>query len=66
MEAGALPDDFFDCMQASGMMALLEQVHGAAIHGEMVPVMQDCPALWGEDSVWESRFFAMQALRNDK
>jgi Transposase DDE domain len=40
LEAGALLDDFFHFLQAIGVMALLEQVHGAAIHREMVPFVQ--------------------------
>jgi len=53
LDAGALLDDFFSFLQAIGVMPLLEQVHGAAIHREMVPFMQDCPALWAEDPVWD-------------
>jgi Transposase DDE domain len=40
LEAGALLDDFFHFLQAIGVMALLEQVHGAAIHREMLPFVQ--------------------------
>ena len=40
LEAGALLDDFFHFLQAIGVMALLEQVHGAAIHRAMVPFVQ--------------------------
>jgi hypothetical protein len=39
LEAGALWDDCCPFWQAIGVMALLEQVHGAAIHREMVPVV---------------------------
>jgi len=40
-------------LQAIGVMALLEEAHGAAIHREMVPFAQDCPALRGETAVWD-------------
>jgi hypothetical protein len=39
LAAGALRDDCCHVWQAIGAMALLEQVHGAAIHREMVPVV---------------------------
>jgi hypothetical protein len=37
---GAVLDDFFHFWQAVGVMALLEQVHGAAIQRAMVPFVQ--------------------------
>jgi hypothetical protein len=37
LDAGALLDDFFHCLQAVGVMALLEEVHGTAIQREMLP-----------------------------
>ena len=37
LEAGALLDAFCHVLQAIGVMALLEPVHGAAIHRELVP-----------------------------
>jgi Transposase DDE domain len=40
LDEGALLDDFFHFLQASGVMALLEEVHGAAIHREMLPFVQ--------------------------
>jgi hypothetical protein len=40
LDEGAVLDDFFHFLQAIGMMALLEQVHGAAIQQEMVPFVQ--------------------------
>jgi hypothetical protein len=40
LDEGALLDDFFHFLQAIGVMGLLEQVHGAAIHREMVPFVQ--------------------------
>jgi hypothetical protein len=40
LDEGAVLDDFFHFLQAIGMMALLEQVHGAAIQREMVPFVQ--------------------------
>jgi hypothetical protein len=40
LDAGALLDDFFHCLQAVEVMALLEQVHGTAIQREMLPCVQ--------------------------
>jgi Transposase DDE domain len=40
LDEGAVLDDFLHFLQAIGVMALLEQVHGAAIHREMVPFVQ--------------------------
>ena len=40
LDEGALLDDFFHFLQALGVMALLEQVHGTAIQREMVPFVQ--------------------------
>jgi Transposase DDE domain len=40
LDEGALLDDFFHFLQAMGVMALLEEVHGAAIHRQMVPFVQ--------------------------
>ena len=40
LDEGALLDDFFHFLQAIGVMALLEEAHGAAIHREMVPFVQ--------------------------
>src|SRR6266498_1666113 len=40
LDEGALLDDFFHFLQAIGVMAQLEQVHGAAIHRAMVPFIQ--------------------------
>jgi hypothetical protein len=40
LEAGALLDACCHVLQAIGVMALLAQVHGAAMHREMVPVVQ--------------------------
>jgi Transposase DDE domain len=40
LDEGAVLDDFFHFLQSIGVMALLEQVHGAAIQREMVPYMQ--------------------------
>ena len=52
LDEGALLDDFFHFLQALGVMALLEQIHGAAIQRVMVPFTQDCLALWAQDPVW--------------
>ena len=54
LDEGAVLDDFFHFLKAIGVMALLEEVHGAAIQREMLPFVQDCPALRGEDLVWDS------------
>jgi hypothetical protein len=40
LDEGAMLDDFLHCLQAVGVMALLEQAHGAAIQREMVPFVQ--------------------------
>jgi hypothetical protein len=40
LDEGALLDDFFHFLQAIGGMALLEEVHGAAIQREMLPYVQ--------------------------
>jgi Transposase DDE domain len=40
LDEGALLDDFLHFLQAIGVMALLEEAHGAAIHREMVPFVQ--------------------------
>jgi hypothetical protein len=40
LDEGAWLDDFFQFLQAVGVMALLEQVHGRAIYRAMVPVVQ--------------------------
>jgi Transposase DDE domain len=40
LNEGALLDDFFHFLQAIGVMALLEEAHGAAIHRQMVPFVQ--------------------------
>lgn len=53
LDEGAVLDAFLHCLQAVGVMPLLEQAHGAAIQREMVPFVQDCPALGGEDPVWD-------------
>ena len=40
LDEGAMLDDFFHFLRAIGVMALLEQAHGAAIQREMVPFVQ--------------------------
>ena len=40
LDEGAVLDDFFHFLQALGVMALLEEVHGVAIQREMVPYVQ--------------------------
>jgi len=40
LQEGALLDQCFHFLQALGMIALLEHVHGAAIQREMVPFVQ--------------------------
>jgi hypothetical protein len=40
LDEGAVLDDFFHFLRAIGVMALLEEVHGAAIQREMVPFVQ--------------------------
>ena len=52
LDEGALLDDFFHFLRAIGVIALLADVPGTAIHREMVPFVQDYPALGAEDLVW--------------
>ena len=52
LDAGAVLDDCFHFLQGLGVMALLEQLRGAAIHRVMVPFVQDCFALRAQDPVW--------------
>src|SRR2546430_385691 len=40
LDEGAVLDDFFHCLQALGVMARLEEVHGVAIQRAMVPYVQ--------------------------
>jgi hypothetical protein len=40
LDEGALLDDFGHFLQAIGVMALLQEAHGAAIHRQMVPFVQ--------------------------
>src|SRR5215475_1785772 len=40
LDEGAVLDDFFHCLRATGVMTLLEEAHGAAIQREMVPFVQ--------------------------
>jgi hypothetical protein len=49
LDEGAVLDEVFHFLQAIGVMALLEEVHGTAIQREMVPYVQDCLARRAED-----------------
>jgi hypothetical protein len=40
LDEGAVLDDFFQFLRTIGVMALLEDIHGAAIQREMVPYVQ--------------------------
>jgi hypothetical protein len=40
LDEGAVLDDFFHFLRATGVMTLLEEAHGAAIQREMVPFVQ--------------------------
>jgi Transposase DDE domain len=40
LDEGAVLDDFFHFLQARGVLALLEEVHGTAIQRQMVPYVQ--------------------------
>ena len=51
LDEGAVLDDFFHFLDQIGVMALLAEAHGTAIQREMVPYVQDCPALRAEDAV---------------
>ena len=52
LDEGAVLDDFFHFLDQIGVMALLAEVRGTAIQREMVPFVQDCPALRAEAGVW--------------
>jgi hypothetical protein len=41
LDEGALLDDFLHFLQAIGVMALLDEAHGAAVQRAMVPFVQD-------------------------
>ena len=41
LHEGALLEDFWPCLQAIGVMALLEEAHGAAILRQLVPCLHD-------------------------
>jgi Transposase DDE domain len=69
LDEGALLDDFFHFLQASGVMGLLEQVYGAAIQREVVPFMQyvllyGVKTLFGLESMnaWPALLFSDEAL----
>jgi hypothetical protein len=51
LDEGAELGDFFRFLRTIGVMALLQDVHGAALQREMVPYGQDCLALRREDVV---------------
>ena len=53
LETGAVLDEFFHVLRERGIIALLGDVRGQEIQREMVPMVQDCPALWAEDAVWD-------------
>jgi hypothetical protein len=70
LDEGALLDDFFHFLQAIGVMSLLEEAHGAAIHREMVPFVQyvllyGVKTLFGIESInaLPSLLFSDEALR---
>jgi hypothetical protein len=49
-------DEFFHFLPAIGVMALLEEAHGAAIQREMLPFVQDCLAIRAEDLVRDREY----------
>ena len=53
LDEGAVWDDFSHVLRALGVMDLLAEVQGTAIQREMVPFVQDYPALGVEDAVWD-------------
>ena len=62
LDAGAVLDDFFHFLQALGVMALLEQLRGAAIDRVMVPFVQDV-VLYGLKTLFGlERITALPAL----
>jgi Transposase DDE domain len=69
LDEGALLDDFFHFLQAIGVMVLLEEAHGAAIHRQMVPFVQyvllySMKTLFGMESInaLPSLLFSDEAL----
>jgi Transposase DDE domain len=69
LNEGALLDDFLHFLQAIGVMALLEEAHGAAIHRRMVPFVQSVllygvKTLFGIESInaLPSLLFSAEAL----
>jgi hypothetical protein len=51
LEAGGVLDECFDCLRELGVVAWLEDVRGKGIAREMVPMVQDRPALRAEGAV---------------
>ena len=69
LDEGALLDDFLHFLQAIGVMVLLEEAHGAAIHRQMVPFVQyillySLKTLFGVESInaLPSLLFSDEAL----
>jgi hypothetical protein len=69
LDEGALLDDFFHFLQAIGVVVLLEEAHGAAIHRQMVPFVQyvllySMKTLFGMESInaLPSLLFSDEAL----
>jgi hypothetical protein len=69
LDEGALLDDFFHFLQAIGIMGLLEEAHGAAMHRQMVPFVQyvllySMKTLFGMESInaLPSLLFSDEAL----
>src|SRR5215475_11471595 len=69
LDEGAVLDEFFHFLQRIGVMALLEEVHGAAIHREMLPfvpyvLLYGVKTLFGIESIHAlpSLLFSDEAL----
>src|SRR5882724_4302206 len=62
LDAGAVLEDFFHCLQAFGVMAWLEQLRGAAMDRVLRPVVQDVLRYGVKTLVGLERSHALPAL----
>ena len=53
MDTRAVLDECFHFLRELGVVELREDVRGIGVQREMVPMVQDCPALRIADAVWE-------------
>jgi len=62
LDEGALLDDFFCCSYELGVVDWLDDVQGAAVQREMVPCVQDSPALQLEDLIGDRAHACLASL----